>query len=80
MKKRVPSILALAFCWCMLFTSTRMLYAQAGAQKIEQLAKQLNVVHEQIDPQVRSILTPAQYQKLQEIRKKDVEQAIRKNT
>jgi hypothetical protein len=45
-------------------------------QKLEQL----NAVHEQTDPQVKSILTPGQYQKFQEIRKKDVEQAIKKKT
>ncbi len=45
-------------------------------QKLEQL----NAVHEQTDPAVKSILTPAQYQKLQEIRKKDLEQAIKKKT
>jgi Spy/CpxP family protein refolding chaperone len=45
--------------------------------KVQKL-EQLNAVHEQIDPEVKSILTPAQYQKLQEIRKKDVEQAVKK--
>jgi hypothetical protein len=43
-------------------------------QKLEQL----KVVHDQTDPQVRSILTPEQYQKLKEFRQKEVEQAIRR--
>jgi len=47
-----------------------------NVQKLEQL----NAVHEQIDPEVKSILTPQQYQKLQEIRQKDVQQAIKKKT
>jgi len=47
-----------------------------NVQKLEQL----NAVHEQIDPEVKSILTPGQYQKLQEIRQKDVQQAIKKKT
>jgi hypothetical protein len=46
--------------------------------KVQKL-EQLNALHEQIDPQVKSIFTPAQYQKLQEIRKKDVEQAVKKS-
>jgi hypothetical protein len=45
-------------------------------QKLEQL----NAVHQQIDPEVKSILTPGQYQMLQEIRQKDVERAIKKKT
>jgi hypothetical protein len=40
-------------------------------QKVEQL----KAVHDQTD---RSILTPEQYQKLQEIRQKEVEEAIKK--
>jgi periplasmic protein CpxP/Spy len=43
-------------------------------QKLEQL----KAIHDQTDPQVKSILNPGQYQKLQEIRQKDVEQAIKK--
>jgi protein CpxP len=43
-------------------------------QKIEQL----RAVHAQTDPQVRSILTPDQYAKLQDIRQKEIETAVKK--
>jgi hypothetical protein len=45
-----------------------------------QKLQQLTAVHDETDPQVKSILSPAQYQKFQEIRKKDLEQAIKKKT
>jgi hypothetical protein len=38
---------------------------------------QLRAIHEQTDPQVRSILTPEQYQTLREIRRQEIQQAIR---
>ena len=43
-------------------------------QKIEQL----RAVHSQTDPQVRSILSPDQYAKLQDIRQKEIETAVKK--
>jgi periplasmic protein CpxP/Spy len=43
-----------------------------------QKMQQLKAVHDQTDPQVKAILTPEQYQKLQEIRRQELEQAIRK--
>lgn len=45
--------------------------------KLQKL-QQLKAVHDQTDPQVKAILTPAQYQKLQEIRRQEVEQAVKK--
>lgn len=46
----------------------------SGVQKLEQL----KALHARTDPQVRSILTPQQYQKLQEIRNREIQGAIRK--
>lgn len=45
-----------------------------GMQKIEQL----RAVHAETDPQVRSILSPEQYQKLQEIRNQEIREAIKR--
>jgi hypothetical protein len=45
--------------------------------KVQKL-EQLKAVHAQTDPQVRSILSPEQYQKLKEIRHKEIEQAVKK--
>lgn len=42
-------------------------------QKIEQL----KALHDETDPQVKSILTPEQYQKLQEIRRREILQLMR---
>jgi hypothetical protein len=42
-------------------------------QKMEQLKS----VHDETDPQVKSILTPEQYQKLQEIRRTEIQQMMR---
>jgi hypothetical protein len=42
-------------------------------QKIEQL----KAVHDETDPQVKSILTTDQYQTLQRIRREEIQQAIR---
>jgi hypothetical protein len=44
-------------------------------QKLERL----KAVHDRTDPQVRAILTPQQYQRLQEIRRTEIQQAIRQN-
>ena len=43
-------------------------------QKVERL----KAVHDETDPQVKGILTPDQYQKLQDIRRREVGQAIRR--
>jgi hypothetical protein len=43
-------------------------------QKLEQL----RAVHAQTDPQVKAILTPQQYSKLQEIRDKEIQQVVKK--
>jgi protein CpxP len=48
-----------------------------GLSKVQKM-EQLKGVHDQTDPQMKSILTPEQYQKLQEIRQKDAEQALKK--
>lgn len=41
-----------------------------------QKLQQLKAVHDQTDPQVRTILTPEQYQKLQEIRRQELQRVI----
>jgi hypothetical protein len=46
----------------------------SGIQKLEQL----KAVHARTDPDVRSILNPRQYQKLQEIRDRDLQEAGKK--
>ena len=46
----------------------------SGVQKLEQL----KALHARTDPQVRSILTPRQYQKLQDIRDREIQEEIRK--
>ena len=43
-------------------------------QKIEQM----RAIHAETDPQVRSILTPQQYQQLQQIRRQEVQQMIQR--
>jgi hypothetical protein len=43
-----------------------------------QKMEQVKALHNQTDPQVKSILNPAQYQKLQEMRRQELEQAIRR--
>jgi hypothetical protein len=42
-----------------------------------QKMEQLKAVHDQTDPQVKSILTSDQYQTLQRIRREEIQQAIR---
>ena len=51
--------------------------ADASLSKIQKL-EQLKAVHDETDPHVRSILAPEQYQKLQEIRRSELPQAIKK--
>lgn len=46
----------------------------SGIQKM----KQLRAVHDQSAPQLQKILSPAQYQKLQDIRQQEIRQAIAK--
>ncbi len=45
-----------------------------GMQKMEQL----HALHEQTNPQVQAILSPQQYQQLQQIRQHEIEEAIQK--
>ena len=45
-----------------------------GMQKMEQL----HALHEQTNPQVQAILSPQQYQHLQQIRQHEIEEAIQK--
>jgi hypothetical protein len=45
-----------------------------GLQKMEQL----RALHEQTNPQVQAILSPQQYEQLQQIRQHEIEQAIQK--
>jgi hypothetical protein len=42
-----------------------------------QKMEQVKAVHDETDPQVKSILTPEQYQTLQRIRREEIQQAIR---
>lgn len=46
----------------------------SGLQKM----KQIRAIHQQTDPQMKSILSPEQYQKLQAIRQKAIEDAMQK--
>ena len=45
-----------------------------GVQKIQQI----RAVHAEVDPQVRAILSPQQYQQLQEIRTQEIQQLIKR--
>ncbi len=45
-----------------------------GMQKMEQL----RALHEQTNPEVQKILSPQQYEQLQQIRQHEIEQAMRK--
>jgi protein CpxP len=45
-------------------------------QKVEQL----KAIHDRTDPQVKAILTPEQYQKLQQIRRQELEEAIQRRS
>jgi protein CpxP len=55
----------------------RAIKADASLSKIQKL-EQLKAIHDETDPQVKSILTPEQYQKLQEIRRSELQQAVKK--
>jgi hypothetical protein len=46
----------------------------SGLQKLEQL----RALHKETDPQVRSILSPQQYEKLQQIRDREIQSAIKR--
>jgi protein CpxP len=46
----------------------------SGLQKM----KQIRAIHEQTDPQMKAILSPAQYQKLQAIRQQAIQEAMQK--
>src|SRR5262249_61500346 len=46
----------------------------SGMQKMQQL----RAIHQQTDPQMKAILSPTQYQKLQEIRQQAIRQAMQK--
>jgi Spy/CpxP family protein refolding chaperone len=46
----------------------------SGIQKMQQL----RAIHQQTDPQMKAILSPVQYQKLQEIRQQAVREAMQK--
>src|SRR5215831_16720515 len=48
----------------------------SSLSKIQKL-EQLKAVHDQTDPQVKSILSPELYQKLQQIRRQELQEAIR---
>ena len=41
-------------------------------------AMQLRAIHQQSDPQVKTILSPEQYQEWQAIRQREIEQAVQK--
>ena len=43
-----------------------------------QKAMQLRAIHQETDPQVKTILSPQQYQEWQTIRQREVEQAIKR--
>ena len=51
--------------------------ADPSLTKIQKL-QQLKAVHDQTDPQVKAILSPEQYQKLQEIRRQELERIVEK--
>lgn len=53
--------------------------ADTSLTRIQKL-QQLKAVHDETDPQVRAILTPEQYQKLREIRRQELEQAIKRRS
>ena len=45
-----------------------------------QKAMQLKAIHQETDPQVKTILSPQQYQEWQSIRHHEIEQAIKRKT
>jgi protein CpxP len=46
----------------------------SGLQKMQQI----RAIHQQTDPQMKAILSPAQYEKLQAIRQQAIQEAIQK--
>jgi len=55
----------------------KMIKSDASLSKLQKM-EQLKAVHDRTDPQVKSILSPEQYQKLQAMRKAEVQETIRK--
>ena len=51
--------------------------ADSSLTRIQKL-EQLKAVHDQTDPEVKAILSPEQYQKLQGIRRQELERVIEK--
>lgn len=51
--------------------------ANSSLSRLQKL-EQLKAVHDETDPQVKAILTPGQYQKLQQIRRQELDQVIKK--
>jgi periplasmic protein CpxP/Spy len=43
-----------------------------------QKVQQIRAIHQQTDPQMKAILSPAQYQKLQAIRQQAIQEAVQK--
>jgi Spy/CpxP family protein refolding chaperone len=43
-----------------------------------QEVQQIRAIHQQTDPQMKTILSPAQYQKLQAIRQQAIHEAVQK--
>jgi periplasmic protein CpxP/Spy len=51
--------------------------ADSSLTKIQKL-QQLKAIHDQTDPQVKAILSPEQYQKLQVIRRQELQRVVEK--
>jgi hypothetical protein len=51
--------------------------ANSSLSKLQKL-EQLKAVHDETDPQVKAVLTPEQYQELQQIRRQELDQVIKK--
>jgi periplasmic protein CpxP/Spy len=51
--------------------------ADSSLTKIQKL-QQLKAIHDETDPQVKAILSPEQYQKLQEIRRQELRRVMEK--
>lgn len=51
--------------------------ADSSLTKIQKL-QQIKAIHDQTDPQVKAILSPEQYQKLQGIRRQELERVVEK--
>jgi hypothetical protein len=55
----------------------RAIKADSSLTKIQKL-QQIKAIHDQTDPQVKAILSPEQYQKLQGIRRQELERVAEK--